>query len=709
MIESIKKPSGEDGLVTATYNDNFNSVEPKSQGLQKVSTYEDSRRLADLIQTSIFPKPQNNLCGFDIYLKDGKVVKHPLSIQGDGVPYSDASVTDSLGGLDEVDQLHKSLQHSFKKRRVKYCGLVFHANISKTTNGFDLVCLDVDFKNATEPSKLAADLFQWAKKSGYLVELSHSEKGFHIFIAVEDASKLPKKFQLDVKGAEVEIFSHHVPKALMLTGNGVSGAFIDSPVNLVDQMARNGININAPQKALNPNVDEDGVIQNYSNIPLVQSKVSPFNQAALEQSDKWVLDMDAGAVKVGDSWRIPSKSLGRNLEEDISIHPTGIVDFGVADQGDPREGRRTPTELVAEQVFGDINKWQEAKQWLLERIEFDQIATKTAKSEMRIKNPLSKLLSMEITKEMIQELQDAKFAWRKLIVRGHLIIIVAEANGGKTTILTFICAELVKDGYQVIYINADASMSNLKEYAIQGQHDGYVVISPDLSNVTTDDVISLLKEMSKSDEDYSKTVIVLDTLKKFADLMQKSRAKEFNNILRALTTKGLTVICLAHTNKYKDADGRPVFEGTGDLRNDCDELIYLNPVTNPDGTKTVTTDYDKVRADIENVSFKILPNRSVVVLPTTVDTVALAKEQKTLVEDAELIEFISFHLQEFSKSKPELIKLAKDAGIEANRRVVERVVEQYCQGKAIYPKWRRVRNHPNGYKFLGLTNQNTGE
>lgn len=320
-------------------------------------------------------------------------------------------------------------------------------------------------------------------------------------------------------------------------------------------------------------------------------------------------------------------------------------------------------------------------------------------------NPLKRLLKMEITNEMIQGLQDAKFAWKRLIVQGHLIIIVAEANGGKTTIMTFISAELVKDGYQVIYINADASMSNLKEYAIQGQRDGYVVISPDLSNITTDEVISLLKEMSKSNEDYSKTVIVLDTLKKFADLMQKSKAKEFNNILRALTTKGLTVICLAHTNKYKDADGRPVFEGTGDLRNDCDELIYLNPVTNPDGTKTVTTDYDKVRADIENVSFKILPDRSVVVLPTTVDTVALAKEQKTLIEDAELIEFISFHVQEYSKSKPELIKLAKDAGIETNRRVVERVVEQYCQGKAIHPQWRKVRNHPNGFKFLGLTNQ----
>src|SRR4029450_620786 len=34
------------------------------------------------------------------------------------------------------------------------------------------------------------------------------------------------------------------------------------------------------------------------------------------------------------AWRISSKALGRELEEDLSIHPDGVTDFGVWDIGD---------------------------------------------------------------------------------------------------------------------------------------------------------------------------------------------------------------------------------------------------------------------------------------------------------------------------------------------------------------------------------------
>jgi hypothetical protein len=89
-----------------------------------------------------------------------------------------------------------------------------------------------------------------------------------------------------------------------------------------------------------------------------------------------------------------------------------------------------------------------------------------------------------------------------------------------------------------------------------------------------------LRQISLTNSDLSKSVIVLDTLKKFGDMMNKSKSKLFNSLLRTLTTKGITVVCLAHTNKHDDKDGKPIFEGTGDLRNDFDELIKL---FTPDG------------------------------------------------------------------------------------------------------------------------------
>lgn len=61
-----------------------------------------------------------------------------------------------------------------------------------------------------------------------------------------------------------------------------------------------------------------------------------------------------------------SKMLGRNLQEDLSIAPNGIVDFGQHDMGDPRLGKRTPIDIVLE--FGPHRTAAEAAQWLCGRV-----------------------------------------------------------------------------------------------------------------------------------------------------------------------------------------------------------------------------------------------------------------------------------------------------------------------------------------------------
>jgi AAA domain len=74
------------------------------------------------------------------------------------------------------------------------------------------------------------------------------------------------------------------------------------------------------------------------------------NDAAMDAISTWVPTIFPMAVyqKGTGAYRISSKALGRDLEEDLSIAPTGIVDFGVHDMGDPREGRRTPIDLLIE-------------------------------------------------------------------------------------------------------------------------------------------------------------------------------------------------------------------------------------------------------------------------------------------------------------------------------------------------------------------------
>lgn len=99
------------------------------------------------------------------------------------------------------------------------------------------------------------------------------------------------------------------------------------------------------------------------------------NTLALQSLGSWVPDLfgsDAVPQRGTGAWRVSSDSLGRDLEEDLSISPQGIVDFGVHDMGDPRRGKRTPIDLVME--HGGAPNAKEAAFWLCKRLYIDPAA-----------------------------------------------------------------------------------------------------------------------------------------------------------------------------------------------------------------------------------------------------------------------------------------------------------------------------------------------
>lgn len=316
-------------------------------------------------------------------------------------------------------------------------------------------------------------------------------------------------------------------------------------------------------------------------------------------------------------------------------------------------------------------------------------------------DPFKGLLTMEVTEEIVEKIADAKFAWRELIPQGHMFVLCAKANGGKTTFMVHVSAELAQNGYRVMYINADASASDIKHYQHHARDHGYNLINPDLTNGSAERVIEELRHLAQSNMDFSKDVIVLDTLKKFTDMMNKTRAKDFYSLVRTLTAKGMTVICLAHTNKYDDADGMPIFEGTGDTRNDCDELIYLIPVKNSDGTITVSTLADKTRAPIKDISFIITADREVQLLDEHIDTLAISEYQRNLEKDIEVIAFVLDHIRLISKSVTELVTISKEAKVGYSRQRLDGVCKRYSSSNTScpQPKWLSMPAPTYGIKY----------
>ena len=95
------------------------------------------------------------------------------------------------------------------------------------------------------------------------------------------------------------------------------------------------------------------------------------NDAALARLGEWVpvLFPRARAQPGTGAFRISSRDLGRNLQEDLSLAPTGIVDFGVHDMGDPRGGKRTPIDIIME--YGGAPDAVEAARWLCAKLGLD--------------------------------------------------------------------------------------------------------------------------------------------------------------------------------------------------------------------------------------------------------------------------------------------------------------------------------------------------
>ena len=171
-------------------------------------------------------------------------------------------------------------------------------------------------------------------------------------------------------------------------------------------------------------------------------------------------------------------------------------------------------------------------------------------------------------------------------------------------------------------------------------------------------------------------VFIFDTLKKMTDVIQKQAAKKLYNVLRQLTAKGMTICLLAHTNKY-EAEGNPVYEGTGDLRSDVDNLIYLIPHKDDrTGSMMVSAKPDKIRANFEPITFEIDSNRNVTQLDLYVNTAAESAMDKMREQDNRYIQAISEAIDSKHTNQKAIISYCKkEHGL--SLRTIRRVLETY--------------------------------
>lgn len=290
------------------------------------------------------------------------------------------------------------------------------------------------------------------------------------------------------------------------------------------------------------------------------------------------------------------------------------------------------------------------------------------------------MLAFALTGAEIKFLESIKMLVPGLIPNAHIINFVAPAGAGKTTIAMHLCREMAGRGISVWYVNADSAPDAAKSYleSVNGL-DNFLLILPDFKGVSMAEIQNALTAYIDRKESLENTVIVFDTLKKAVDMMSKRGLREFYKWGRKLSALGATVILLGHTNKHTGPDGRLIFEGTGDIRNDTDELFYLESVEQDDGSQIVTMRPDKTRAfEIRPATFTIHTDRTVTRNDSVIDTATMLAAQETRVKDAGTIEAILDAINDLARKGAEPIQNRIVAALKGriNHKTIRRVIAQ---------------------------------
>lgn len=158
-------------------------------------------------------------------------------------------------------------------------------------------------------------------------------------------------------------------------------------------------------------------------------------------------------------------------------------------------------------------------------------------------------------------------------------------------------------------------------------------------------------------------------------MMDKTKAANFGKVVRRFVQAGGTFIALAHVNKHTGDDGKPVYEGTGDIVNDFD-CAYTGKMDTPLGEpkRQITLENIKRRSNVpDKVSIAYDASKETpwrrkfesvrVIDEAEADRRAAAQEMKQqLDEDFAVVSWIRSELEDGAKNTTE-IKTSKCPGV----------------------------------------------
>lgn len=357
------------------------------------------------------------------------------------------------------------------------------------------------------------------------------------------------------------------------------------------------------------------------------------NDLAMRNTSSWVPTVFGSAAKFQSgtgAWRVSSKELGRRLEEDLSIAPTGIVDFGVHDMGDARQGKRTPVDIVIE--HGGAPDAKAAAFWLCEKIGVrpEALGWQEGQPVSEPQSIADAVLNDDAPADDIYEtlslsdidsLPPPTWLVDGLIPETGLTFIYGKPGKGKSFI-TLDLALRVAHGFDwhgkecrqggVLYVAGEGKGGYRNRVHGWHQHHGLVadcapfrLLPRAINFMTPDDVAKLVRTIKAVVGDAK--LVIIDTVARVLPGAEENASKEMGLFVAACDaireTCGVAVIGVHHSGKDEDRGmrGSTALEGAGDCvlhlkRGDDSKLVEVITEKQKDGeeAKPLFLNLDKI-------------------------------------------------------------------------------------------------------------------
>lgn len=324
--------------------------------------------------------------------------------------------------------------------------------------------------------------------------------------------------------------------------------------------------------------------------------------------------------------------------------------------------------------------------------------------------------------KMREKMLADKFILGRLAILGQITLFSAPPNAGKTLLTIWLLRQAIEAGdvvgSDVFYINADDNYRGLVEKTSIAEGLGFNMLAPSHNGFEPDKFLSYVKKMVIDNNARGK-VIILDTVKKFVDVMDKKKSSDTGTIFREFASHGGSVIMLGHVNKHLGGDGKHIVAGTSDLRDDSDCAYIVAPSEkSATGETTVLFTNIKSRGDVAETASYCYTRANGQGYEGLLSTVRLATAEETsdarkeaeitemLRQNKEAIDAIIDTMRDGIVLKTEVIKEAAERST-ASKEAIKRVLKLHTGENFVAGhKWTvtidKAQNNAHLYRLLPL-------